>query len=104
MATDKWVARLEAKLDLLLEKAGMTEKQIEAAVAKQMTSILEGADRQPRKLTPQEQEAIDNAPKAEATIPPAGAAPRLTDQDAPGTKSSVPPAAEAKKSKGEGAR
>lgn len=83
MATDKWVARLEAKLDALLKKAGLDAKDFDAAPAAV----------KPHKLTPQEQEAIDNAPEAEATIPPAEELPRLTDQNAPSTKSSVPPKA-----------
>lgn len=83
MATEKWIARLEAKLDALLEKSGIDMAQFEQA---------EPANRgQARKLTAQEQDAINNAPKAESTIPPQEKGPRVTQQNAPDTSGSTPP-------------
>lgn len=95
MAQDKVLSRLEAKIDALLDKAGIDRAQFEAS------GLAYGA-RSERALTPQEQEAIDNAPDAPATVPPAEAGPRVTAQNAPDTRSSVPkkvetkPASEAK--------
>lgn len=93
MAADKQMRRLERKIDALLEHAKIDLAQFETG---------ESAPRPPRELTPQEQEAIDNAPKAEATIPPQEHGPRVTEQNAPSTASSVPKASDkgdAKKSK-----
>lgn len=84
MATDKWVARLEAKLDALLEKNGLKPADYEDMATSPSPA--------PRKLTEAEQQAIDNAPKAEATIPPQGRGARMTAENAPDTSSSVPSA------------
>lgn len=85
MATDKWVARLEAKLDALLEKAGIKPDDVKGATP---------AAPRARRLTAAEKEAIANAPKtptADELNPPARA-PRVTAQNAPDTSSSVPKA------------
>src|SRR5687767_3060536 len=87
MATDKWVARLEAKLDALLEKSGVDMAQFDNT----STTTTNGG-RGERELTALEQQAIDNAPKAEATVPPADArTQRTTATNAPDTSSSTPP-------------
>lgn len=56
MALDKQLARLEAKLDAILEKAGLDPADFTKATGKT------GA-KPPRELTPAQQEAINNAPK-----------------------------------------
>lgn len=85
MATEKWVALLNAKLDALLKAQGIDMKQFDEAAAMQTAAPA-------RELTPQEQQAIDNAPKAEATVPPDPRGPRITPMNAPDTSSSMPPA------------
>lgn len=87
MATDKALLRLEAKVDALLEKAGLKPADFAG------TSPLGYGGRVPPKLTPEEQQAINNAPKAKATIPPTEKGPRVTAQNAPSVASSVPASA-----------
>jgi hypothetical protein len=82
MAADKMMRRIEAKLDALLEKSGVDMAQFD-----DIAPVNRG---QERKLTAAEQQAIDNAPKAEATVPEAQAGPRVAAQNAPDTSSSVP--------------
>jgi hypothetical protein len=81
MAADKLYKRLEAKIDALLEKSGVDMAQFEEADTNRG---------QARKLSAAEQDAINNAPKAEATIPADARGPRVTAQNAPDTSSSVP--------------
>jgi len=87
MAMDKQFRRIEAKLDALLEKAGLKPEDF---------ADVPRTPRAPRELTPQEQEAIDNAPKAEASAPDTDDAPRVTAQGAPDTSASVPKEAKSK--------
>lgn len=82
MAADKQLRRLERKIDALLEASNVDPTEFE-----QDDTPNRG---QARKLTAAEQQAIDNAPKAEATLPPETAGPRVTAQNAPDTSSSVP--------------
>lgn len=82
MAMDKLYRRLEAKIDALLEKNGLKPADFNDAPAPART----------RELTAAEQQAIDNAPKAEASVPPQEQGPRVTAQNAPDTSSSVPSA------------
>lgn len=84
MATEKWVSRLEAKIDALLEKAGIHARDIDWGP--------EPATRQARELTAAQQQAIDNAPATPAAAPPATKGPRVTQENAPDTSSSVPTA------------
>lgn len=86
MAQDKLYSRLEAKIDALLEKSGLKPADFSNVARPQA---------QARKLTAAEQDAIDNAPKAEATIPPQEKGPRVTALNAPVT----PAASETDKSK-----
>jgi hypothetical protein len=81
MAADKLYKRLEAKIDALLEKSGVDMAQFEEADTNRG---------QARRLSAAEQDAINNAPKAEATIPADARGPRVTAQNAPDTSSSVP--------------
>lgn len=77
---NKWQRTIEAKLDALLDKAGIKPEDV----------VPETPAPEPRKLTAAEQQAIDNAPKP---TPVAGQerGPRVTAQNAPDTSSSVPP-------------
>lgn len=86
--SEKWMRRLEAKLDALLQKSGIEPASVTVAAQPAKS----------RELTPQEQEAINNAPKTEAMILPKTERPRVTAQNAPDTSTSVPKA-EAKKSR-----
>jgi hypothetical protein len=81
MAADKLYKRLEAKIDALLENAKIDTAQFADSDTNRG---------QARKLSAAEQDAIDNAPKAEASVPPAERGPRVTAQNAPDTSSSVP--------------
>jgi hypothetical protein len=83
MATEKWVARLEAKLDALLANANIDMAQFDDTETKQPT-------RAARELTAQEQDAINNAPKTPAAEPDTPRGPRVTAQNAPDTSTSVP--------------
>lgn len=83
MAQDKLLRRLEAKIDALLKERGIHASDIDWGPETSTT-------RPERELTPQEQDAIDNAPKAEATIAPEQRGPRVTQTNAPDTSSSVP--------------
>lgn len=91
MATDKWVARLEAKLDALLKHAGIKPDDV---VMESAAAPVE------RKLTEMEQQAIDNAPKTPTTEPLTAEAARRARVDAvtnaPDTSSSVPKEAESR--------
>jgi hypothetical protein len=71
-------SRLEAKLDALLEKSGIDLAQFDAQPT-----------REARELTPQEQDAINNAPKV-TVVPDVVRGPRVTAQNAPDVSSSVP--------------
>jgi hypothetical protein len=82
MAADKQMRRLERKIDALLEASNVDMAQFETDDTPNRG--------QARKLTAAEQDAINNAPKAEATIPETVAKPRVTAQNAPDTSSSVP--------------
>jgi hypothetical protein len=88
MAMDKALKRIEAKLDALLTRSGMTEKEIGEIVDSRMVNMLDRVA-EPRKLTPAEQQAIDNAPKPTPVVGP-GRGPRVTATNAPDTSSSVP--------------
>lgn len=83
MAMDKQFRRLEAKIDALLKKNGVDPAQFTEQAQ---------AARPSRELSAAEQQAIDNAPKAEASIAPTEQGPRVTNQNAPSIASSVPPA------------
>lgn len=78
MPQDKMLNRMEAKLDALLDKAGLDPDDY------QTQSPHGYGGRVARELTPQEQEAIDNAPKT-----PVGAVGPM----APAATATVPPAA-----------
>lgn len=84
MAMDKINREINRKLDLILDKLGIKDE------ANQFDDGLIVTTFRKREVTPQEQDAIDNAPKAEASVPPAERGPRVTQQNAPDTSSSVP--------------
>lgn len=81
---DKQLSRMEAKLDALLDKAGIKASEFEATAT---------TTAQPRKLTPAEQQAIDNAPKTPiGATPPAVTGARTDANNAPVTPTPpVPP-------------
>ena len=85
---DKAIARLEAKIDALLNKAGIDSATIQAAPP---------APRARRVLTPAEQQAIDNAPVV-ATVPPDAVGMVTIETKTPGVAENVRtmPAAKAK--------
>lgn len=84
MSMDKNLRRLEAKLDALLEDAGLDPAEFgETQEGKE-------AARPPRELTAAEQQAVDNAPATPAATPPERKGPRVTQENAPDTSSSVP--------------
>lgn len=82
MPFSKELARIEAKLDALLEKSGLKPDEI--------VEPMSTASRPAHKLTKQEQQAIDNAPATPVAAPPASKGPRVTATNAPDTSSSVP--------------
>jgi hypothetical protein len=69
--------RINRKLDLIMEHLGIDTSEFTPRPAP------------PRKLTPQEQQAIDNAPRP-TPITDTQRGPRVTAQNAPDTSSSVP--------------
>lgn len=76
MPQDKMLSRIEAKIDLLLKKQGMSEKEVSEAVVKSLESI--AAPRPAPKLSAAEQQAIDNAPKTPTGANgPVGTGPRV---------------------------
>jgi hypothetical protein len=81
MAMDKMNRAILARLDALLDKAGIDPADFDDAPAPRVA----------RELTPQEQQAIDNAPVVPVAQPPEQG-PRVTPQNAPDMSSSVPPA------------
>lgn len=80
IVNDKMLRRIEAKLDALLDKAGIDSAKFEQAPP---------ALRR-RTLTAAEQQAIDNAPKPTPVQEPERG-PRVTVTNAPSVASSVPP-------------
>lgn len=80
MAQDKLLLRLEAKLDALLKQAGIDPDSIEGTPIRVPIT---------RKLTPAEQQAIDNAPKP-TPAQPVQNGPRTDANNAPVVN--VPPA------------
>lgn len=80
---DKVLLRLEAKIDALLEKSGLKPKDFADASP---------APRPAPKLTAEEQQAIDNAPKTPVGANgPVGTGPRVEPTtNAPSTAASVP--------------
>lgn len=59
MPLNKELSRIEAKIDLLLKKQGMSEKEVGEAVGRLLSAAVAPA---PRKLSAEEQQAVDNAP------------------------------------------
>ena len=73
MSTEKWVARLEAKIDALLEESGLDPTEFDQP-------LVGAVARARRERTPQEQQAIANAPQVTPAVnakanAPANAAP-----------------------------
>lgn len=87
MAMDKVWKAINRKLDLIMDELGIVDDEANEDDGKVAT-------RAPRELTAAEQQAIDNAPKAEASVPPEQRGPRVTQENAPDTSLSVPPDAE----------
>lgn len=83
MALDKWQTRFEAKLDALLKKHDLKPADFADTAAAAAAAP---------KLTPEEQQAIDNAPKTPTGANgPVGNRPRVNAAtNAPDTSSSVP--------------
>lgn len=86
MAQDKAFRRIEAKLDALLEAQGIDPDEIDTTgdVADR------AAARQERKLTPQEQDAINNAPTPKPDL--RNVDPAKTEADLMQEAGNVPPA------------
>lgn len=85
MAQDKMLMQINAKLDALLEKAGLKPDDIEAASPRGYGGRVE------RKLTEAEQQAIDNAPKTPVGANgPVGRGPRVNAMNAPVTPVAEP--------------
>lgn len=81
----KWERIVEAKIDALLEKAGIKPDDV-------MPEAM--PEPMPRELSKAEQEAIDRAPKPTPVAQPAVPAPRVdAATNAPATATSVPPQA-----------
>lgn len=85
MPQSKELARIEAKIDALLDKAGIKPDEV-------VDPMATGA-RAPRKLTAADQQAIDNAPATPAVeLDKTNRPPRVdAATNAPDTSSSVPP-------------